>query len=91
MDSFLQKLKRKLTLEKESDTKPGDLKQFLSDKPDSYQLTLLCFWMDCMEMIRIRIKTFVLDYYSVLIAFIILFLKNKKYNEQDSQYQLQIY
>ena len=35
MDSFLQKLKRKLTPEKASDTVPGDLKQSRSDKPDS--------------------------------------------------------
>ena len=35
IDSFLQKLKRKLTPEKESDTVPGDLKQSRSDNPDS--------------------------------------------------------
>ena len=35
MASFLQKLKRKLTPEKASDTVPGDLKQSRSDKPDS--------------------------------------------------------
>ena len=33
--------------------------------------------MDCMEMMRTRIRTFVLDYISVLIALIILFLNIK--------------
>ena len=35
MDSFFQKLKSKLTPEKESNTAPGNLKQSRSDKPDS--------------------------------------------------------
>ena len=54
--------------------------------------------MDCMGMMRTRIRTFVLDYYSVLIALLILFLKIKntinkthstsyKYTNNDAIYR----
>ena len=57
MDNFLSKLKRKLSPEKESDTRSGDVNQYRSDEPIAYQSFLLCLSAEHTMTSRIGYET----------------------------------
>ena len=75
IDSFFQKLKHKLSADKESDTvADGGQKQHRSDEPCSWQLTLPYLWTDYVMLMLNVLKDYDQEFSSIM--FIVLIIIN---------------